>query len=67
MDSVVGNVWTQGLYEVDESPAMKAYAEVGNIEKCRDCELLMFCRGCRAVGVNATGNLQAADPMCWKQ
>ena len=67
MESVVGNVWTQGLYEVDESPAMKAYAEVGNIEKCRDCELLMFCRGCRAVGVNATGNLQAADPMCWKQ
>jgi radical SAM protein with 4Fe4S-binding SPASM domain len=46
---------------------MKTYAEVGNIEKCCDCELLMFCRGCRAVGVNATGNLQAADPMCWKQ
>ena len=67
MESVVGNVWTQGLYEVDESPAMKTYAEVGNIEKCCDCELLMFCRGCRAVGVNATGNLQAADPMCWKQ
>lgn len=66
MDSVVGNVWTQGLLEVDESPAMKAYAEVAGIEKCRDCELLMWCRGCRAVGVNATGNLQAADPMCWK-
>ena len=67
MESVVGNVWTQGLYEVDESPAMKAFAEVDKIERCRDCELLMFCRGCRAVGVNATGDLQAADPMCWKQ
>ncbi len=65
MESVVGNIRTDGLHAVDRGPAMQAYADVTNIKKCRDCELLNWCRGCRAVGFNATGDLQAADPMCW--
>ena len=66
MESVCGNIRTEHLHDVDNGPAMRVYAEVTAIEDCRDCELLMWCRGCRAVGVNATGKLQAKDPMCWK-
>ncbi len=66
MPSVVGNICHDSLWDVEHGEAMRHYAEVDGIEKCRDCELLLWCRGCRAVGVNATGNLQAADPMCWK-
>ena len=67
MDSVVGNISRDHLYDVDTGDAMRAYAQVDRIEKCRECELLMWCRGCRAVGVNASGNLQATDPMCWHE
>lgn len=66
MESTVGNVWRQSLCELETCDAMKRYADVKQIEKCKDCELLNWCRGCRAVGFNATGDLQAADPCCWK-
>ena len=66
MESVVGNVWSQSMRELQTSAEMERYAEVKNIQKCRDCELLNWCRGCRAVGCNATGDLNAADPCCWK-
>ena len=52
--------------ELRQAVAQSRHAEVARIEKCCYCDLLVWCRGCRAVGVNATGNLQAADPMCWK-
>ena len=66
-DSLVGNVLTDKLADIFASDDLARYAAVGKIEKCKDCELLNWCRGCRAVGINATGNLQAADPMCWKE
>ena len=67
MESVVGNIWKQSLCELETSEEMERYADVKNIQKCKDCELLNWCRGCRAVGFNATGDLQAADPCCWKE
>ena len=67
MDSVVGNISEGHLADIEASEAMRAYREVGAIKGCSDCKLLMWCRGCRAVGYNATGDLQAADPMCWHQ
>lgn len=66
MESVVGNVWRESLYDLKTGAEMARYAEVKNIQKCRDCELLNWCRGCRAVGYNATFDLNAADPCCWK-
>ena len=66
MESVVGNVWKESLADIETSAEMARYADVKNIKGCKDCELLNWCRGCRAVGFNATGDLQAADPCCWK-
>ena len=66
MESVIGNVKTDHIWDVLESDLCMRYRDIRNIKKCRDCELLQYCRGCRAVGFNATGDLQAADPCCWK-
>ncbi len=66
MESLIGNVKTAHIHDVLDSEECARYMDVKNIKKCRDCELLGFCRGCRAVGYNATGDLQGEDPMCWK-
>ena len=67
MESVLGNVWTTPLREIETSKERERYADVRQIKRCKDCELINWCRGCRAVGFNATGDLQAADPCCWKE
>lgn len=67
MESVVGNVWNTSLKDIEGSDEVKRYADVKGIKRCKDCELLNWCRGCRAVGFNATGDLNAADPCCWKE
>ena len=66
MDSVIGNVKTAHVRDILTSELCQSYIDIRNIKKCKDCELLQYCRGCRAVGFNATGDLQAADPCCWK-
>lgn len=66
MPSLVGNINSNTLWDVEEGEAMMRYSRMDAIATCKDCELLNWCRGCRAVGVNATGDLQAADPMRWK-
>lgn len=67
MESVLGNVKTSSFADIMDSDLRWAYKDIANIEKCRDCELLQVCRGCRAVGYNVTGNLQGPDPCCWKE
>ena len=67
MESVIGNVNAITIREAACSELCRQYADVSKIQKCKDCELLNWCRGCRAVGYNATGDLQGADPMCWKE
>lgn len=66
MQSVVGNVKSDSIGDAEGSELCQSYRDIGNIKKCKDCELGQWCRGCRAVGFNATGDLQAADPCCWK-
>lgn len=65
MDSPVGSVKTETVYDVLEGETCGRYRDVSKIEGCSSCELKNWCRGCRAVGYNATGNLQGKDPMCW--
>ena len=67
MESVVGNVNDASISAVRDSELCSGYREIHNIRKCKDCELLQFCRGCRAVGFNVTGDLQGSDPCCWKE
>lgn len=65
MESHVGNLAHDRLEEVEEGDGMRTLRKVDAIKGCSSCKLLMWCRGCRAVGFNVTGDLQAADPMCW--
>jgi radical SAM/SPASM domain protein of ACGX system len=67
MESVIGNVKTGKIHDILFSDLCMEYRKISDIQKCRDCELLQWCRGCRAVGFNATGDLQAEDPCCWKK
>jgi len=39
---------------------------VEKLEKCCDCELLPYCRGCRAIAYATKGDYFASDPQCWK-
>ena len=66
MESVIGNVKTAHIRDILTGELCASYIDIRNIKKCRDCELLQWCRGCRAVGFNATGDLQGEDPCCWK-
>ena len=66
MPSLLGNINTSSIHEMMTGELRKKYFDVTNIKKCKDCELLQFCRGCRAVGFCKTGDINAADPCCWK-
>ena len=66
MDSVTGNVKTDTIHNIVSGGLCSSYRDIRNIKKCKDCELLQWCRGCRAVGFNVTGDLQCEDPCCWK-
>ncbi len=65
-DSVVGTV-EEPMYEVFNGDRMDRYRQHENFEKCKDCELLRFCRGCPAVAYGYTKNFYAPDPQCWKK
>ena len=64
--SVIGNVKTDSVHNIVTGELCKSYVDIKNIKKCKDCDLLQWCRGCRAVGFNVTGDLQGEDPCCWK-
>ena len=65
-ESYVGTV-DEELYNVFHGPKMDAYRQHERFEKCRQCELLRFCRGCPAVAYGYTKNFYAPDPQCWKE
>lgn len=67
MESKVGNIFENELFEIWISPNMNKYRRYDEFEKCKKCELLRFCRGCPAVSYGATHNMYSADPQCWKE
>ena len=67
LESNVGNVFQEKLYDVFTGDKMNQYRMYDKYEKCSKCELLRFCRGCGAVSYGYTGNFYAADPQCWKE
>ncbi|MEZ0537897.1 radical SAM/SPASM domain protein, ACGX system [Caldicellulosiruptoraceae bacterium PP1] len=67
LESKVGNVFSDRLYDVFLSEKMDTYRDFRKFEKCSKCELLRFCRGCPAVAYGYTHNFYAADPQCWKE
>ncbi len=64
-ESYVGTA-DEPMYEVYTGGRMDYYRGHERFEKCRDCELLRFCRGCPAVAYGYTKNFYAPDPQCWK-
>ena len=67
MESKVGNAFEEKLYNIFTGKEMDSYRQYDKFEKCAQCELKRFCRGCPAVTYGYTGNFYAADPQCWKQ
>jgi len=66
MESNVGNVFVEKLFDIFTGNKMDFYRNYDMFEKCSKCELKRFCRGCPAVAYGYTGNFYAADPQCWK-
>lgn len=64
LDSPVGNFPTP-IEEVFFGEKEDRYRQINKIEGCSKCELLNYCRGCRAVAFGTTGNYFAKDPQCW--
>ena len=53
LQSLIGEIsWTHNLAIMD---------------KCKDCEYIPRCGGCRAMAYSVTGDYLAEDPQCWKQ
>ncbi len=65
MYSPIGKVPQRSIYDIFLSKELEHYRNWGQIEKCKDCKLLNYCRGCRAVAYGATGDFLATDPQCW--
>ncbi|MFC1608637.1 radical SAM protein [Patescibacteria group bacterium] len=63
--SPVGNALVQDLDRVFLGRELEIYRDYSKKEKCRDCDLLNYCRGCIAVSACATGDWNSADPQCW--
>lgn len=65
-ESKVGNALKESLMEIFMEKE-EMYRDYDKFEKCYDCELRGFCRGCPAVAFGTTGNFYATDPQCWKR
>lgn len=63
--SRVGNVLRQSLTEIWVQ-GMAPYRQYARFEKCADCLLMPWCRGCPAVAAGTQGSFYAPDPQCWK-
>jgi len=66
----LGNILEEGLFKIWYTSDVlwklrnkKKYLD----QKCRDCELLGNCGGCRAIAHAVNKDFNAADPQCWKE
>lgn len=67
MESPVGNVLKDSLYNIWISDNMNEYRQYDKFDKCSKCKLKLLCRGCPAVTKGLTGNMYNADPQCWME
>lgn len=65
-DSVIGNVFTHSLEQL-WTEQLAEYRQLERFEKCKNCELLSWCRGCPAVAKCTNGSFYSPDPQCWKE
>jgi len=66
-ESPIGDVKRDSLYEVfRDSETLNQIRNPDKFQKCRNCELKRYCRGCPAVAFNSCGSFLGPDPQCWK-
>lgn len=65
----LGNIFQDGLFKIwYTSEVLWHLRQKTSVEgKCRTCEFLGKCRGCRAAAFANNGNYLAPDPDCWKE
>lgn len=66
-ESPIGKVPEQSLYDIFLGKNLDEYRRFDEFQKCKNCNLLRFCRGCPSVSKCATGNFYAPDPQCWRK
>jgi radical SAM protein with 4Fe4S-binding SPASM domain len=64
----IGNILVDSLFKIwYNSPLLWEIRNPSNLKgKCKYCELLPICRGCRAAAFAKIGDYLAEDPQCWK-
>jgi len=64
----IGNVLEDGFFKIwYGSEVLWRLRNPENLcGKCRDCDLLTQCRGCRAMAYFTAGDYMAEDPQCWR-
>lgn len=64
----IGNILTDGLFKIwYASDVLWRIRDKNNLKgKCRNCENIPSCGGCRAIAYAATGDYMEEDPQCWK-
>lgn len=65
----IGNLLENTVYEIwYKNPLLWEFRNPENLKgKCRKCEYVPVCRGCRAAAFAATGDYLQTDPQCWKE
>ena len=63
----LGNIFKENLIDIWKGDTIKEFQDLTKFEKCKDCELLSFCRGCPAVAYGYSRDFYAPDPQCWKE
>jgi AdoMet-dependent heme synthase len=66
---ILGNLLDTTLYDIwYTSPLLWEIRNPENLKgKCKNCEYIPICRGCRAVAYALKGDYLAEDPQCWKK
>jgi radical SAM protein with 4Fe4S-binding SPASM domain len=64
----LGNVLEEGFFKIwYGSDVLWRIRDPQNLGgKCRECDLVAQCRGCRAMAYFMTGDYMAEEPQCWR-
>jgi radical SAM protein with 4Fe4S-binding SPASM domain len=64
----IGHIFKDSLYSTwYSSPILWDIRNPINLKgKCKNCDLIPICRGCRAAAYASTGDYLAEDPQCWR-
>lgn len=66
MPEAIGNIRDSTIYDLFiRSAELNALRDFTKVEGCGDCDVLYYCRGCRAVAWGENGDYFSKDPQCW--